>query len=535
MPEDNLFHWNSIDIIDKRIKSFKEGYRRNIALLGNRSRIDYIRYKYLPLYLDKEIIIYVNASYAGNKEIFNNTAYSLLSRYLKSYDSLDKMISAASYMIPSTVSFIKETLRNGEYMSFLKPLELINKFINETSSRCILVLDEFTELKRIFKNFHRDFSQFIIFQNKCMIIITSSNTVLAKKMLSSDLNFLFGNFEHINLDDNAAIENYFYFKSLLLPLKPTSMFVSFFVNILGINISYFNVVAEEIKKYYSGDEIDCIRKVLRKSILRENSYFFQRFISRIDAVKDKFKDYTVPLEIIMAISSGYMRKKEILSLGIAKERNILSQLNKLSELGYIINNGNIYNIKDDFFLFWLSHVFSCYFYPAAMDMSSREYFFNTRLEETIDIFRDAYFKDATRRITDLITLFKDDYLKIRKQRIKLSHIDKTRILPYPNERFSFLVGEGKEVIFIGIKKGNADDTDIMDYIEKTRAFRNKKVKKIFIALNDLSTSARIIAKESKLIAWDVNDINNLMRMYRKPIIVNESNSNIGYSYFHNKE
>jgi len=292
------------------------------------------------------MIIYANASYAGDRSLFNNIAYSLLSRYLKSYDSLDKMISAASYIMPSTTSFIKKVLKSNTPISFSKPLELINKFINETSDRCILVLDEFTELKRIFKNFHQDFSQFIIFQNKCMIIITSSNICLAKEMLSSELNFLFGNFEHIDLDENACIENYFYFKKLLDPIKPTPMFVSFFANLLGKNTSYFEIISEEIKECYSNDEIACIKEVLRNNILKEKSYFFQRFIDRIDAIKDKFKNYITPLEIIMAISNGYMRKKEIASLNITKERNLSSQLNKLRELNYISNNGDVYNIKD---------------------------------------------------------------------------------------------------------------------------------------------------------------------------------------------
>ena len=170
-----------------------------------------------------------------------------------------------------------------------------------------------------------------------------------------------------------------------------------------------------------------------------------------------------------------------------------------------------------------------------MDIKARERLFDAKLEETIGIFHDTYLKDATERITDLITTYEDDYLKMRKQKIRLPHINKTKVFFYPDKRFNFLVGEGKEIIFIGIKEGAADDNDIIDYIEKTQAFKNKKVKKIFITLNGLSTSARIIAKETRLIAWDVNDINDLLRIYRKPIIINENNSNIRYPYLYDKE
>ena len=233
----------------------------------------------------------------------------------------------------------------------------------------------------------------------------------------------------------------------------------------------------------------------------------------------------------ISLTLSYSKTRRV----ITKERDVLPQLNKLSELNYISNNGDVYSIKDVLFSFWLSHVFSYYFYPITMDITARERLFDAKLEETIDIFRDTYLKDATERITDLITTFKDDYLKMRKQRIRLPHIDKTKVFSYPDKRFNFLVGEGKEIIFIGIKEDTADDNDIIDYIEKTQAFKNKKVKRIFITLNGLSTSARIIAKENRLIAWDVNDINDLLRIYRKPVIINENNSNIGYPYLYDKE
>ncbi len=534
MFDNNLSYWNSIRTIDKRLRSFKEGYRQNIALLGDKSRIDHIHHKYIPARLESETVIYANASYAGDREIFNNIAYSILSGYLKSYESLDRMISAASYILPSTTTFIKDILKTKGYIPFLKSLELINKFINETTNRCIFILDEFTELKKIYKNFYYDFSQFIIFQNKCMIIITSSKVDKARDLLSSELNFLFGNFERIHLDDNACFENYLYLKDLLEPIKPTPAFLSFFVNAVGTNISYLDIIASEVKNYYSNDEMNCIRNVMTNILLKEESCLFQRFIARIEAIKSRFKDYTTPLKLILTISAGYIRKKELVSLNIIREKSLTTQLNRLLELGYISNNGDVYKIKDDLFSLWLSHVFSYYFYPSVLDTRTRERLFKLKLKETVEIFNEAYFKDATERIADLIATFNNDYLKVRKQKIRLPRIERTKMLPYPEERFRFLVGEGKDIIFVGIKKNTADDADIVDYIEKTRVFKNKKVKKIFITLNNFSTSARIIAKENKLITWDINEINELLKIYHKPIIINENTGNFRHSHIYDK-
>ena len=91
--------------------------------------------------------------------------------------------------------------------------------------------------------------------------------------------------------------------------------------------------------------------------------------------------------------------------------------------------------------------------------------------------------------------------------------------------YTTLFRSGKEIIFVGIKKDATDDIDIVDYIEKTNAFKNKNIRKIFITLDGFSTSAKVVAKKNKLIAWDVNDINNLLSIYRKPIIINENTGN----------
>ena len=185
----------AIKIIDKRINSFKDGYRQNLALLGDdKEQIFYILNKYVR---DKDrsdelIRIYVNASYIGDKEFFKNAAYSILSEYLNKNSSLDNLISLVTDILPSTVNFIKKNLRDTGPLTFLHTLELVNKFITETSKRCVFVIDGFTNLKKFFKNYHQDFSQFIIFQKKCMVIVTSDQIDKAQRILSSELNFLFG-------------------------------------------------------------------------------------------------------------------------------------------------------------------------------------------------------------------------------------------------------------------------------------------------------------------------------------------------------
>jgi len=62
------------------------------------------------------------------------------------------------------------------------------------------------------------------------------------------------------------------------------------------------------------------------------------------------------------------------------------------------------------------------------------------------------------------------------------------------------------------------DNDIFDFIEKGANIRGKKVKKIFISLDTLPPAARVIAKNNKLLIWDVNEVNRLLNVYNQPMV-----------------
>ena len=182
----------------------------------------------------------------------------------------------------------------------------------------------------------------------------------------------------------------------------------------------------------------------------------------------------------------------------------------------------MYKIKDDLFSFWLYHVFCYYFYPMLLNTKEKESMFEARLSETLDIFNTTYLKDKTERIIDLINSFNNDYLKINNQKIRLPQINKIKLISEPSDRLNFLMGEGKNIIIVGVKKDVTEESDILYYLERTRAFKNKNIKRIFITLDDVSISAKVIAKENRLIVWNANDINKLLKVYCKPLIINEN-------------
>jgi hypothetical protein len=125
---------------------------------------------------------------------------------------------------------------------------------------------------------------------------------------------------------------------------------------------------------------------------------------------------------------------------------------------------------------------------------------------------------------ELISSFKDDILKLGKDKYRLPTIDKSRLISYPEKKMHLLIGEGKEIIFAAIKEDGIEDNDVFDFIEKGSSIKGKNVRKILISLDTFTSTARLAAKNNRIIAWDLNEINGLFRVYNKPVISFENSA-----------
>ena len=509
-----------ISLLDKRIEGFLQGYRQNVVLIGDDGEeISYLLENYLRLNKSKETVyVHATTSYVSKMEFLKSTIFSLLSELISEGDGLDDLINKLNPELSITTNFIRDILKKDMF-SFLDVLEIINKFINESGRKCVFILEEFLGLEKLFPFCFKDFSSFIMLQKDCMLLLTSSSPKNAQKTLSTELNLLFGNFEKVSLAENTFADNYVYFKHCLEKVSASSFFLSFFVNIIGSNIIYYDLIGKLAKENYcQDDEEKSIVAILENALYAKETYFFQKFIKKIEWLCEYSKDSYSLIKILTSLSDGYMRKKELASLEICPLGDLGSKLIKLSDLNYIENLGNIYKIKDSLFSFWLTSVFKFYFSPPFLDPQKRRPLWERKIREEIILHKDDFVKDGTKKILELISSFGDDTLKIGKSTYKLPLIEKTRIISYPKRDFHLLVGEGKEIVFIGIKEKLSEDSDIFEFIEKGAGIKGRKVKKIFISLDRLSPAAKLTAKNHKVIIWDVNEINKLMEVYNKSAI-----------------
>ena len=509
-----------LNVLHKRVEAFSQGYRQNVALLGDDAdEITYLLENYFySVPSDGIVRIRTTTSCLGKNEFFRAIASSILTEYSCIGSSLDALLNVASPAIPATADFIKACLLKNN-ITFLDCLEAINKLINETGKKCILIIDEFTNLPEIFNDFNSDFSKFIILQNGCMILLTASHVKSAEKILSGELNLLFGNFEKVSLNENFFLKNATYLKNKIYPLNPSPCFISFFINILGTNLMHYDIISPYIKKYYSAENEDAsILSILTETLYTRETYFYQHFIQKIKNLGHLFKDHTTILRLLLAMSQGYFRKKDLAALNIYDSKDLSLRLQKLLDANYIDNLGDIYKMKGSLFSFWLSQVFKFHFSTPIFSPAENKRFFSESLKEEILNFREDFYTDKMKKVVQLFSLFKNDTLRLGKNKYRLPSMEKVKLVSYPQKKFHLLVGEGREVVFAGVKETSVNENDLIDFIEKGQNVKGRGVRKIFISLGKIPSTVKLIAKNNKIVAWDIDDINQIFNVYNRAIL-----------------
>ena len=513
-----------LNIVTKRIKSFKEGYRQNLSILGrDEDELNYlIENHILNQKVSDLIYIYIDPLYLNPTQISKNILFSSLSQYLNNTSaSLDSLLNKIQTFLPSTFNYAKDILKI-KVTKFSQVLEVINKFINESQKKCLLLVKNFTFFEEIFKDFYESFSKFLILQNKCMIILFDSYIEKAKKIINSKFNLLFGGFQILLLDIFSFWDSYLYLINHLQPQKFSPHFIAFFIQNLKSNLFYYHIFTQKIKEISQKsflNEEEIVFKVFEELMYLRNSLFFQKFMHKLNFLKEKYKDHQDLIEILLLISQGYIRKNDLLFFLKMDKNKLQQKIKRLCEIEYIENLGNIYKISDSLFSFWLSKIFRLYSFQGFFDTSCKTNIFKKKIKEEFSLFKEEFYKERLQKVLELFSSFKNDTLIFNEQRLNFPSLERIKVITYPEQDLKLLVGEGKDIVIVGIKEGESKEEDIYNFIERSRLIKNRNLKRIFISLGKTSDSVKLIAKKDKILLWEREELNNILRIYNKAIVL----------------
>lgn len=527
-----------LEVLQKRFTGFLDGYRQNIALIGeaHMGKTSLVS-QFTRLSLTRRCIFYtLDVSLSLYSELLHHFCFVVLNHFLlregtirEEQDSIDVLIRAAEPLLPETIAKIKMMFSFSDSQQqkaiIVHILNLIETFLKETDHayKFCMVIDEFHQLRHAFHgDVYKTLAKFIITQNDVMCVVVSSEPKEADKILSSDLHLIFGNFERVYISEFSPSDAEIFIQQYPCAEGLSSLEKKYIVHLTAGNPHYLNAILSVLSQSISS-AVRTDRKVLFKALcdllLNKQGVLSQEFRLRVEQLW-RIKNRSSLLKTVSLLADGYQRISEM-KLFLKNTPEIKQYLNKIVEAGIAIQSGHVYRIKDQLLLFWINHVFK----PGKLYTESsglRERIFYERLQEAFDAFCTSVNKENITRIMDLFGSFKGDTVyREQKKALKLPHLEKVRLLRTLNDgaNRSFIVGEGNDVLIAALKETQLEEQDVIDFQQHSTVLNNRNVKKCIVTLEHYTESAKFIAKEHSINLWGKDDINFLLRLYNKPVLL----------------
>jgi len=539
--EKNFFgRADALHLLKRRVIDLKEGYRQNVALLGNQYvGKSTLLHNFLSNLDDEEVVvIYLDLENKDFNYFFNKFIGSLLYNYSKSrkillYDELNLLLENTKEYIPQTVQVIRSIQKDfisGKLLaSYLGLLTLPEIFTNETGKFCILILDEFQNMEEfnipdVFQNLGKK----IMTQKKCFYIVASSLKKSATKILSEKLSLLFGSFETLDIDT--------------FDLKASHEFIGYNLNSIDIGESLRNFLADFTGGHPLYLNLIC-KELINLSAVHKQGEIFLPLLARAmeNTIFDRWGVISRHFElvvndlcqgkgnraistILISLSNGKYKADDIgKDTGINKNQ-LTQKINRLIDLGVVVKNGNFLYFKDKLFKYWVKYIYQRRLKDVDLEPDKQRRQFNEEFHASVDDFHVATCQDFSSRIIDLFYCFDNEALSLNGRKYKLPIFREITPCKFRNDNGSYIdviraSTHDASVWYIVSKREDILESDVNAILRETKQSEPKPERCLIISLNDLDENTKVKALQERFWIWNEQELNILLTLFDKPYIV----------------
>lgn len=529
MTKNNFFgRDNYLDILKKRITSFLEGYRQNIAIIGD----EYIGktsliFKFLSIFCDNRVVVvYLEVRPDTLNSFVRKFIGVLLYNFLTNSglplkEDLDYLIEKSSRYIPETVKKIRSLLdlseKNKKLNLFCELLSLTDILKRETGKRCVVIFDEFHNLEYLgVKNLYREWSKLLVTQKNTMYIVTSSRKFKAKNILTKDLSLLFGNFETIEMEPFDIKTSTQFLTQRLSGANLGPGLKDFILDFSGGYPIYLEIIASSLRENKQIELVD----VLQNLLFEEQGLLNLRFCDYIKRLGESnfSNDY---FSILTLVAGGRNKIKDIAHIMRKTKTELQPRINHLLEFDAINRSADFLRLNDKVFGFWLRFIYQEKLSSLTHDAKSQKIKFRENIADLINDFKTSANKPVQERLIEILRLFEDEVMQLEKKRIKLNHFREIKPLEL-SCRFlkDGLLGRSQECVWIvAFKNDQLTEEDIAEFSRECKKYRHKTQRKIIVTSRDIDDNTRLRAIEEKIWAWDIDNLNQIFGLFSKPGVV----------------
>ena len=537
----NFFGRRSVlDVLKKRVLGLKEGYRQNVALLGDRyiGKTDLLHGLISQMEEQDVNFLYLDLENRDFDYFTTQFTKSLLYNFLKKenisplQEDLKLLCLACKDRLPRTVFLVQAietfTAQGKVLEAYHMILSLPEIFTQETGRAVVLIFDEFGQLENFnIPDVYTELGKSIMTQKNCLYIVASSNAQQTQTILSEKLSLLFGNFETIHLDAFNFAEAQGLIDHNLAGVKIGLHLKNFIADFTGGHPLYINLLCQELiclSGVYAQHEIyaPIVIQAIENVIFNPWGVISRHFELQINALATG-KNAGVTASVLGALSQG---KHKISDLGTSlklKPAQITTRLNALLDSNIIERNGNYYHIKDKLFSYWIKFVHQRRLRVIDLELGRSRKQFKEEISRALNDFGMVARKDLSVRIADLMHKFDNESFVLCGRRYKLSAFRDIKVLKLRTgvgNYFDAISANGEDGSWLVVlKKDPVHDNDLNGILEEIKKLEPRPSRSVIVSLSGLDENAKVRALQEKLWIWDEDQLNSLMHLFDEPIIV----------------
>jgi hypothetical protein len=525
-----------LELLKKHVKDFSEGYRQNLAFIGDElTGKTFLILYFLNKFIDNQILpIYISIKREDFKNFREKFIGSLLYSFLNNSgielkEDIDYLINKAEAFIPHTVKKIKElrSINRKKESIFLELLSLCDILNKETKKFCLVIFDEFQNLEVLgLKNLYKDWAKILVLQKNTMFIIISSTPFKAKRILSSNLNLLFGKFELIEIehfDYKTAKE---FLVDRLNGLRLENKLMDFLIAISDGVPFYLKIIAESIYRmkdhFGSKDYInnDSVFDILVDLLFEETGVLNQRFFGYLNNLAENSLNQDA-IKILCCISCGYNRLKDIENILHLQKKNILKITQQLLQIDMITKNGDFFKINDRLFNLWLRIIYPKKSSGFDFHIKNQIGFCRKELEKVYNEFVKDLEKPILERLIEIMHLFEDAYVNIDNKRVNLVSFREIKPLTFEGANIKEgLIARSTDCLWIvAINPNPLKEKDVEEFSLLCSRYKEKKQRRIIVTASQIDTNVRLKAMEEKIWLWETKNLNLLCELFNRVTIL----------------
>ena len=528
-----------LESLQKRVVDLKDGYRHNVALLGPQfvGKSSILQYFLSNLDDDRVIPIYLDLESKDFTYFFTKFVGSLLYYFSKNQglalqDDLNLLLEMTKKHIPHTVEVIQRIRQDFEKEkvtdTFLGLLTLPEIFTNETGKFCVLIIDEFQNLEDfLVPDIFQSLGKKIMTQKRCLYVVSSSFPKTAQKILSEKLSLLFGSFALVDIDCFDLDNSQKFIEHNLKEIKIGAQLRNFLTDFTGGHPLYLYLISKELihlSAIYKQDEI--YMPLLAQAV--ENTIFnrwgvISRHFELIMADLCGGKGQRNNSLVLMAIANGKHKLDDLVGALPMKKTNITQKINRLSEAGVVVKNGNFYYLKDRLFKYWIKYVYQIRMKDVEFSSDKQYRQFKEEFNRSIENFKISSRKDFPSRVMELLYCFDNEAFDLNGRHYKLPQFRDIIPMKFKNDSglsLDVLKASTKDALwFIVMKKDSVLESDVNDFLKESKQIGTKPEKCLIISLSNLDENAKLRALQERIWVWNEYELNTLLTLFDKPFIL----------------